>query len=61
MSSIKRDVKNKLLPRPGRRYFLEIQPTVHSPLDSLGEVFLLWLVAFAHRVHLPVMTTPIES
>ena len=28
MSSIKRDVKKKLLPRPESRCFLEIQPTV---------------------------------
>jgi hypothetical protein len=28
MSSIKRDVKKKLLPRPELRCFLEIQPTV---------------------------------
>jgi hypothetical protein len=28
MSSIKRDVKKKLLPRPEERGFLEIQPTV---------------------------------
>src|SRR5580700_412134 len=27
MSSIKRDVKKKLLPRPEWRFFLEIQPT----------------------------------
>jgi hypothetical protein len=28
MSSIKRDVKKKVLPRPEARCFLEIQPTV---------------------------------
>jgi len=50
MSSIKRDVKKKLRPRPESRWFLEIQPTVirlpcrsstcahsdHSPLESLA-------------------------
>jgi hypothetical protein len=30
MSSIKRDVKKKVLPRPEARCFLEIQPTVSS-------------------------------
>jgi hypothetical protein len=33
MSSIKRDVKKKVLPRPEARFFLEIQPT---------EVSFLW-------------------
>jgi hypothetical protein len=32
MSSIKRDVKKKALPRPEARLFLEIQPTVVSLL-----------------------------
>jgi hypothetical protein len=32
MSSIKRDVKKKLLPRPEERFFLEIQPTIVSLL-----------------------------
>ncbi len=34
MSSIKRDVKKKDLPRPESRLFLEIQPTLHLPCGS---------------------------
>jgi hypothetical protein len=37
MSSIKRDVKKKLPPRPEWRFFLEIQPTVgFTALEKFG-------------------------
>jgi hypothetical protein len=42
MSSIKRDVKKKLLPRPEWRFFLEIQPTVvFSSLEKFGSLSVL--------------------
>jgi hypothetical protein len=39
MSSIKRDVKKKVLPRPEARCFLEIQPTATLGLPSFGPLF----------------------
>jgi len=42
MSSIKRDVKKKILPRPEWRFFLEIQPTVvFSSLEKFGSLSFL--------------------
>src|ERR1700675_663886 len=63
MSSIKRDVKKKSSASAGGRedFCLEIQPTAVSvPPDSL-ERFLFWLVYHPCGVHLPMVTTPIES
>ena len=43
MSSIKRDVKKKVLPRPESRCCLEIQPTV-SCTPRFSREGLLWLI-----------------
>ena len=63
MSSIKRDVKKKVLPRPEGEKILSRDPahfTVRVPLD-LRERFCFWLVFHSCSFHLPVVTTPIES
>ena len=63
MSSIKRDVKKKVLPRPEAEkiFGLEIQPTAVSvPPDSL-ERFCSGLLAILLGFMSLVMTTPIES
>ena len=63
MSSIKRDVKQKVLPRPEAE---KIFVSRSSPLSVrvaprfAGEVWL-WLVCPSCGFHLPVVTTPIES
>jgi hypothetical protein len=63
MSSIRRDVKKKSSASTGGRegFCLEIQPTAVSvPPDSL-ERFCSGPVCHPCGVHLPMVTTPIES
>ena len=62
MSSIKRDVKKKVLPRPEAE---KILVSKFSPLSVSAPDFargvLLWLVCPSCGFHLSVVTTPIES
>ena len=60
MSSIKRDVKKKILPRPEARVFLEIQPTDCRRPRFCPRGFALVCLPFL-RFHLLVVTTPIGS
>ena len=61
MSSIKRDVKKKVFPRPeGEILFSRSSPlTVSAP--AFGPGALLWFVCPSCGVHLSLVTTPIES
>ncbi len=43
MSSIKKDVKKKVLPRPERDFFLEIQPTLFRYSEEV------WLVVHSRK------------
>jgi hypothetical protein len=62
MSSIKRDVKKKAPPRLEEKIFcLEIQPTVCKCPSIAVERFCSGLFFLPMDVHLPVVTTPIES
>ena len=62
MSSIKRDVKKKVLPRPEVEKILvsRSSPLSVVPIDFARQV-LLWLVCPSCGFHLPLVTTPIES
>ena len=61
MSSIKRDVKKKLLPRPGEKIIVSrSSPLSRAALDS-PERGLLWLILLFLRVHFLVVTMPIGS
>jgi hypothetical protein len=60
MSSIKRDVKKKLLPRPGEKILVSRS----SPLSRVPSILprgLLWLICSFLKAHFLVVTTPIES
>ncbi len=61
MSSIKRDVKKKVLPRPEERGFWSRDPAhCLAPSRFCSRGFLPWPVCSFPRGHLPVVTTPIE-
>ena len=62
MSSIKRDVKKKVFPRPEVEKILvsRSSPLSVVPIDFARRV-LLWLVCPSCGFHLSLVTTPIES
>jgi hypothetical protein len=62
MSSIKRDVKKKLLPRPeAEKIVSKSSPLSVSAHRFRFEGFLVWLVCPSCGFHHSVVTTPIES
>jgi hypothetical protein len=62
MSSIKRDVKKKLLPLPeAEKIFVSTSSPLSVRAPDLAGGVLLWLVCASFGFHLSVVTTPIES
>jgi hypothetical protein len=61
MSSIKRDVKKKVLPRPEAEKILVSRSSPLSVSVPISLEGLLWLVCPSCGFHRSVVTTPIES
>jgi hypothetical protein len=62
MSSIKRDVKKKLLPRPeAEKIFVSTSSPLSVSAPDSPRGILLWLVCPSSGFHLSAVTTPIES
>jgi hypothetical protein len=62
MSSIKRDVKKKVLPRPeAEKIFVSTSSPLSVSAPDSARGILLWLVCPSSGFHLSVVTTPIES